>query len=353
VKALVFKGPWDLAVEDRPLRDPRRDEAVVAILATGVCGSDIHGFTGHTGRRHPNQVMGHETVGIVHELGSESNHVRVGDLVTINPGMSCGRCEACAAGEEQQCDALRVLGVVPDHDAAFAEFVIAPTANLVPLSASMPPTVGALIEPMAVGYHAVRRSGLREGDPLLVIGGGPIGQAVALAASREQAGLIIVVEPNEHRRRLLLQVGITAVAPDDVDDALAAVKPKVVIDAVGNSLTLEVALTRSTKNARIVLLGMDDPEVTVPAYAVSVAERSIIGSFCYSRVDFESTARWVESNAARLTPLIEAVEPLAMGPDLFTKLARRELNASKVLLAPDMAKLSGAVTDGGVTAHVG
>jgi 2-desacetyl-2-hydroxyethyl bacteriochlorophyllide A dehydrogenase len=352
VKALVFKGPWDLAVEDRPIRRPRREEAVVAILATGVCGSDIHGFTGHTGRRHPNQVMGHETVGVVHELGSESSRVSVGDLVTINPGMSCGQCEACAAGEEQQCEELRVLGVVPDHDAAFAEFVVAPIHNLVPLDGSMTPTVGALIEPMAVGYHAVRRSGLREGEPLLVIGGGPIGQAVALAASRERAGLIIVTEPNEHRRGLLQQVGINAVSPEVLDDELASVRPTVVIDAVGNSTTLEVALTRSTKNARVVLLGMDDPQVTIPAYAVSVAERSIIGTFCYSRADFEGTARWVESNAARLTPLIEAVEPLSMGPDIFTKLARRELNASKVLLAPDMAKLFGTATDPGETSDV-
>jgi threonine dehydrogenase-like Zn-dependent dehydrogenase len=183
-----------------------------------------------------------------------------------------------------------------------------------------------------------------------VIGGGPIGQAVALAASREHAGMTLVTEPNERRRELLQQVGIPAVPPEHLDDALAGTKPKVVVDAVGNSATLEVALTRSTKNARVVLLGMDDPQVTIPAYTVSVAERSIVGAFCYSRDDFESTARWVESNASQIAHLIDAVEPLSMGPEVFTRLARRDLNASKVLLAPNMAGLSIPVTSPGETA---
>jgi threonine dehydrogenase-like Zn-dependent dehydrogenase len=335
MKALVFKGPWELEVQERDVREPRPGEAMVSVLATGVCGSDIHGFTGHTGRRHPNQVMGHETVGLLHALGSPSDVLREGDLVTINPGMACGECDACAAGEEQQCAGLRVLGVVPDVDAAFADFVTAPVRNLVPLGPSTPAALGALVEPMAVGYHAVRRSNLRPGESLLVIGGGPIGQAVALAASRFDAGSVLVTEPSPHRRGLLAKLGVRCVAPEALEDGLSEVKPSVVIDAVGNSGTIEHALTGSVKNARIVLLGMDEPQLRVPAYSVSVAERSIIGSFCYSRLDFESTARWIGENVALVTPLIDAIEPLTAGPEIFTKLARRELDASKVLLAPN------------------
>jgi threonine dehydrogenase-like Zn-dependent dehydrogenase len=350
MKALVFKGPWELEVQERDIREPRPGEAVIEVLATGVCGSDIHGFTGHTGRRHPNQVMGHETVGLVHALGSPTDLVCEGDLVTINPGMSCGECAACSAGEEQQCAELRVLGVVPDVDAAFAEFVTAPIRNLVPLGSSTPAVLGALVEPMAVGYHAVRRSALQPGESLLVIGGGPIGQAVALAASRFDAGSVLVTEPSQHRRDLLDRVGIMTVAPDDLDDALAGQMPAVVIDAVGNSTTVEVSLTRSAKNARVILLGMDEPQLRVPAYSVSVAERSIVGSFCYSRMDFMATARWVEEHSALVAPLIDAVEPLSAGPDIFTRLARREMNASKVLLSPNADRIS-AINDDETSAN--
>jgi threonine dehydrogenase-like Zn-dependent dehydrogenase len=140
------------------------------------------------------------------------------------------------------------------------------------------------------------------------------------------------------------------VAPDDLDDALAGQMPAVVIDAVGNSTTVEVSLTRSAKNARVILLGMDEPQLRVPAYSVSVAERSIVGSFCYSRMDFMATARWVEEHSALVAPLIDAVEPLSAGPDIFTRLARREMNASKVLLSPNADRIS-AINDDETSAN--
>lgn len=343
MKALVFKGPWEMAIEERPIREPGPGEAIVEVLATGVCGSDIHGFTGHTGRRHVGQVMGHETVGIVHSLPVPTSRVTVGDLVTINPGIVCGVCDACLSGEEQQCEGLRVLGVVPEIDAAFAEFVTVPVASLVPLLPSTPPALGALVEPLAVGYHAVRRANLRAGESLLVIGGGPIGQAVALAAARVDAGAVLVTEMSQHRRDLLSSIGVRSVAPEDLEDELAGRRPTAVVDAVGNSETLEVSLTYSAKSARVVLLGMDSPQLQVPAYSVSVAERSIVGSFCYSREDFELTARWLEQNVGLVAQLIDAVEPMTAGHDIFTKLGRRELNSSKVLLAPNAAILPSAV----------
>ncbi|CAB4953534.1 MAG: alcohol dehydrogenase catalytic domain-containing protein [Actinobacteria bacterium] len=343
MKALVFKGPWEMAIEERPIREPGPDEAIVEVLATGVCGSDIHGFTGHTGRRHQGQVMGHETVGVVHRLPMSSSRVSVGDLVTINPGMVCGLCDACVSGEEQQCEELRVLGVVPEIDAAFAEYVTVPVGSLVPLLPSTPPALGALVEPLAVGYHAVRRANLRSGESLLVIGGGPIGQAVALAAARVDAGAVLVTEISQHRRDLLSSIGVRSVAPEHLEDELAGRRPTAVVDAVGNSATLEVALTHSAKSARVVLLGMDSPQLQVPAYSVSVAERTIVGSFCYSRADFELTARWLEQNAVIASRLIDTVEPMTAGPDIFTKLGRRELNSSKVLLAPNASILPSTV----------
>jgi threonine dehydrogenase-like Zn-dependent dehydrogenase len=157
MRALVLRDFYDIAVEERPDPVPGSGQAVVEVIATGICGSDFHGYSGENGRRHPGQVMGHETVGRIYELGPDAEALSVGQLVTVNPVMSCGECWACQSGQEQWCSRRVVLGVAPEIPAAFADRVAVPAANIVPLPEDMPEELGALVEPMAVGYHAVRR----------------------------------------------------------------------------------------------------------------------------------------------------------------------------------------------------
>lgn len=335
MKALVFGGPWAMEIQDRPERDPGPGEVQVRIAATGICGSDIHGYTGHTGRRHPGQVMGHETVGHVSRVGRGVAGVSEGDLVTINPVMSCGTCESCKAGAEQSCVALRVFGVVPDHDAAFAEYATVPSTNIIRLPKLDQPILGALVEPLAVGFHAARIGGVRSAERVLVIGGGPIGQAAALAARRLGADEVSVSEVSPARSNLLARLGFDCLHPDDlVKEPDSAGNPTIVIDAVGNSETLTAALTVSAKRARVVLVGMADPTLSIPAYRLSVDERTIIGSFCYSFADFRDTAEWVESNGDVVAPLIDHSVPLDQGPEVFRKLGEHSLEAHKILLVP-------------------
>lgn len=328
MRALVFRGPWDMAVEDRPEPAPGPTDTLLEILATGICGSDLHGYTGDTGRRHPGQVMGHETVARVVEDRTGTH--APGRVVTVNPVLGCGRCAACAAGQAQRCLQRRVIGVQPELSAAFAERMVAPTRNVVPLPDGTPPDLGALVEPLAVGFHAVQRCGLLEGDELLVIGGGPIGQAVALAARRLGAADVVVAELDEHRRDLLARLGFAAVHPD----GLGSRRPTLVVDAVGSSRTLATALEVSAPGARIVLVGMAAPTVDLAAYAVSTGERSIIGTFSYDDGAFVETAAWVGDHAAALEPLVEAHVDLDQAPDTFRALAKGELTASKVLVHP-------------------
>jgi threonine dehydrogenase-like Zn-dependent dehydrogenase len=328
VRALVFRGPWDMAVEERPEPSPAPDESLLEIIATGICGSDLHGYTGDTGRRHPGQVMGHETVARV--LDDRTGRFAAGALVTVNPVLGCGRCAECAAGQAQRCPERRVIGVQPELSAAFAERMVAPSRNVVPLPDGTPADLGALVEPLAVGFHAVQRGGLTPDDELLVIGGGPIGQAVALAARRLGAASLVVSEPDAHRRELLGRLGFTAVDPE----ALGERRPTLVVDAVGSSRTLATALEVSAPGARIVLVGMASPAVELAAYAVSTGERSIIGTFSYDDDAFAGTAAWVGAHAAAVAPLVEAHVGLAQAPDTFRALARGELTASKVLVHP-------------------
>lgn len=337
MKALVFKGPWEIVVEDREIRSPGPGEALVRVIATGVCGSDLHGYTGHTGRRHPEQVMGHETVGRVEELGADTAGVAIGAVVVINPAMSCGACAACSAREEQRCENLRVIGVVPDWDAAFAEYMIAPVANLLPLPHGTPEHLGALVEPLAVGWHAVRRARLQAGESIFVIGGGPIGQAVALAAQRAGVSDILVSESLPSRRQLLESLGFMAVAPDAATDLLAQRTVGTVFDAVGSSDSVAQGLLATGRGGRLVLIGMADPQLTVSAFEVSVREREIIGTFCYSNDDFASTVQWLADNIDTVTKLVDIIEPLESGPTVFKELASYSRDASKILLAPGVS----------------
>jgi len=342
MRALVFHGPWKMAVEERPEPAPGADDALLEIIATGICGSDLHGYTGETGRRHPGQVMGHETVGRV--LEDRTGTHRTGSVVTVNPVLGCGGCPACTVGMPQRCPDRRVIGVQPDLSAAFAERMVAPARNVVPLPAGTPTDIGSLIEPLAVGYHAVLRGQLTDDDLIYIIGGGPIGQAAAIAARRIGNTTIVVAELDLARRRLLTRLGFTAVDPmnltaDDISAALGG-RPTLVVDAVGDSATLQVALDFSAPAARVVLVGMGAPRVAVGAYALSTGERSILGSFSYDEAAFRDTAQWAGDHAAELEPMIEARIGLGEAPDAFRALAEGRLAASKVLVYPSLERTS-------------
>lgn len=337
MKALVFNGPWSLTVEERPTPPVAEGEVRLRIVATGICGSDLHGFTGENGRRHPGQVMGHETVAAV--VDDPSGAYAPGAVVTVNPVIGCGSCPACHDAEPQRCAQRRVIGVTSDFSSAFAEFMVAPLPNLVALPAGVPVEIGGLVEPLSVGYHAARRGAVNEQDAVLVIGGGPIGQAAALAVRRLGSRAAVVSEPDAYRRKLCEGLGFPTVDPTDnpaqlgprVIEALGA-KPGVVIDAVGASATLRTACEVSALGARIVLVGMNSTDVDLSAYAISTEERSIIGSFCYNPREFADTAGWAGANAAELAPLIDGRVSLADAAETFARLSRGEMQASKVMV---------------------
>jgi threonine dehydrogenase-like Zn-dependent dehydrogenase len=322
VRALVFRGPSDLVIEERPDPVPGTGEVLLRITATGICGSDLHGYTGENGRRHPGQVMGHETVARV---------AGTGRLVTVNPVVGCGDCPACGAGTAQLCARRSVIGVDPTVSSAFAELMVAPSANVVPLPDDLPEEYGALVEPLAVGHHAAVRGQVGAADRVLVVGGGPIGQAAALAARRAGATDIAVSEPSASRRALVSRLGFDAVEPGGVSDLDPVT---VVLDAVGSTASLRDGLAASDLGARIVLVGMNAPQVGLAAYEISTQERSIIGSFCYTAREFADTAAWVASRPPGLEFLVDDQVPLDEAPRAFARLASGELDASKVLVRP-------------------
>lgn len=341
MQVLIWNGPWDLAVGTREDPVPGPGDVLITVAATGICGSDVHGFTGENGRRHPGQVMGHEVVGHVAAVGDDvpgTHEVRPGDTVTVNPLIACGRCDACAAGAEQSCRNRRVIGVNPEIVSAFAEMLVAPAANVVVLPPAMPLEYGALVEPLSVGYHAARRGACGADDTVLVIGGGPIGQACVLAAQRLAATRVVVTEPNPHRRALAGSLGAVAVDPGSdggqaVTEALGGTAT-LVLDAVGSTSSFEDAVRFTGFGARVVLVGMNSPRIDLPAYSVSTEERTLIGSFCYPAEDFRATAVWVGQAPDVLDRLVDGRVDMSGAADAFTALASATSAKSKVLVFP-------------------
>lgn len=331
MQALGYNGPWEMAIVDRPEPAASADVVVLDVIATGVCGSDVHGYTGETGRRVSGQVMGHETVARVRAGGD----LAPGTIVTFNPIISCGRCEFCLGGETQVCTESVVIGVEPSLDGSFAERIGVPARNVVALGDSVPILHGALVEPLAVGYHAVMRGTPTPDDRLLVIGGGPIGQAAAIGARRAGVTRVLVSEPAEARRELLEGLGFETTTPEGVDGAVDRVlgaAATLVVDAVGIAPSIAAAVASSTTRARIVLVGMGASEMTIAPYGITVAERVLIGSYCYSEEHFRSTAAWVAEGHPELDLLIDRTLPLAEGAEAFRTVADGTGGANKTLI---------------------
>jgi threonine dehydrogenase-like Zn-dependent dehydrogenase len=262
----------------------------------------------------------------------------VGDVVTVNPVIGCGQCAQCRGGSPQACSTKTVVGVTASYSSAFAELVVAPAPNVIPLPEGTPVEYGALVEPLAVGYHAARRGGIEQGSLVLVVGGGPIGQACVLAAQRLGADRVVVSEPSQHRRSLCSTLGAAVVDPASVDDLATAVldelggRPGVVLDAVGTVSSLQAAFDCAPLMSTIVLVGMGQQVLEVPAFEVSTKERAVVGSFCYTPAEFAETASWVGRCPHDLGLLIQGRVPLAGADEAFADLAGGRGDLSKILV---------------------
>lgn len=327
-------GRLELITSGAP--EPGPGQALIRVALTGICGSDVHGYTGENGRRVPGQVMGHESTGTLAALAPDAVGPGIGSRVTFNPTVACGSCAHCTSGSAHLCPQRRVIGVDPSWPAAFADYLLVPVENLVELPAERPEWVGALVEPLAVGRHAAGRAGIGAGDHVLVMGAGPIGQAAILGVQAEGAGVVVVSEPDPVRRELAQRLGAQAVAPGDLEavvrDVTGGAGVTATVDAVGIDQTLGDALASTRPGGRIVLVGMGAQRLTVPAYAISTEERTIVGAFCYTDTEFRETAAWAAAHVDRLEALVSEIVPPEGADAAFRRLAEPGSGLSKVLV---------------------
>jgi threonine dehydrogenase-like Zn-dependent dehydrogenase len=332
MQALLLTSYGTLSLTEMETPGVADEDVLVRVRACGICGSDIHGYTGITGRRIPPLVMGHEAAGVIERVGGAVTGFAPGDRVTFDSTVSCGRCDPCRRGAMNLCDNRTVLGVsCGDYrrHGAFAEYVAVPSRILYRLPASLPFEHAALIEALAVAIHAVDRRRPSASERVAVIGCGMIGLLTMQVLRARGCRSIAAVDLDARRRDLARRVG----ANDVVDDASRIQDADHAFEAVGIGETVAAAIRCVRKGGFVTLVGNLAPEVPLPLQAVVTREISLFGS-CASSGEYPEAIEMMAGGAVDVAPLISAVAPLAEGQSWFDRLHAANEGLMKVVLTP-------------------
>lgn len=331
-----------MEIAELPTPTLRTDEVLIRVAACGICGSDVHGYDGSSGRRIPPLVMGHEAAGTVETVGSAVKSFAIGDRVTFDSTVYCGECANCRRGDINLCDRRQVLGVsCGDYcrAGAFAEFVAVPARILHRLPDNLPFEEAAMLEAVAVAIHAVNLAEISASTTALVIGAGTIGILTLQALRAAGCARVFVTDVDQDRLEMARQLGANEIllSDDSLNTKLLQLTDNegvdVALEAVGRNETVAAAIDGVRKGGVVVLVGNIAPNVNLPLQKVVTRQIRLQGS-CASAGEYPQAIRWMASGAIRVKPLISAVAPLEEGPKWFDRLYAREPNLLKVVLTP-------------------
>jgi len=331
MNALLLRQYGHLQMVLMPEPQIAPDEVLVRVRACGICGSDVHGFDGSTGRRIPPLIMGHEAAGEVAATGADVHDLSAGERVTFDSTIYCGRCFYCARGEVNLCDHREVMGVSPGayrRHGAFAEYVAVPRRIVYRLPDSLSFEQAAMIEAVSVAMHAVTLGGPARNA--VVVGSGMIGLLAIQALRAAGCERVTAVDVDVNRLQLARQLGASnAVAPADLPEREA----DLAIECAGATHPVQTAIACVRKGGTVTLVGNLAPMVELPLQTVVTRQLRLQGS-CASAGEYPAAIERMACGAIRVDPLISAVAPLSEGPAWFERLYRREPGLMKVILRP-------------------
>jgi L-iditol 2-dehydrogenase len=343
MNALLLTEYKKLELTDMPVPEIGTDDLLVRVKACGICGSDVHGFDGSTGRRIPPIVMGHEAAGVVAEVGAGVKDFRPGDRVTFDSTIFCGKCFFCLRGEGNLCDNRQVLGVSPGEyrrHGAFAEYVAVPKHISYHLPDSLPYEHAAMIEAVSVAVHAVGLTPVKLNDTAVVVGSGMIGLLSIQALRLAGCGRIIAVDIDDIKLERAAGSGAAVTLNSKKVDVPAAVREltggrgaDLALEAVGATEPIQTALASIRKGGVLTLVGNLSPKVELPLQSVVTRQIRLIGS-CASAGEYPACIDLLARGDIKVDSLITAAAPLADGPSWFLRLYNHEPNLMKVILQP-------------------
>ena len=338
MKALVYLGPERMEIQSVPDPSPREGEVLLGVSAAGVCGSDLHGFLGHSARRKPGLVMGHEAVATVLEVPSSVTGWRKGQKVSFNPLVSCGRCRACLDGRQNLCPTWWLFGM-DRVQGTYAERVAVPEGQLTALSEGLTEEEAVLAEPMAVVIHAFRVGLAGTPRALAIVGGGAIGCLSLILAKLRGVPKVCVIDVNDARLEAAKKMGADLVIHAKREDVTAVVHEwsgggaDAVVEAVGTEATRRAAVAVAAKGARLVMLGLAENDSPLPWIDMTRNEQALFTSFAYAPRDFLDSIELLESRRVNIRPFTES-RPLEDGQAGFVKMVRDPGATLKLLLKP-------------------
>jgi L-iditol 2-dehydrogenase len=343
MKALLLKNYKNLELVDLPTPEIGPNDVLIRVKACGICGSDVHGFDGSTGRRIPPIVMGHEAAGLIHSVGANVKGYQIGDRVTFDSTVSCGYCFFCTRGEINLCDNRQVLGVSCGEfrrHGAFAEFVSVPQNILYRLPDSLPFEHAALIEAVSIGVHAVNITPIELGATAVIVGSGMIGLLTLQAARLAGCSRIIAVDLDDNKLEVARQLGAdftlnpkTVDVPARVFELTNGHGADVAIECVGAASPIKTAILSVKKGGSVTLVGNISPTVEIPLQSVVSRQIRLQGS-CASNGEYPACIDLLARGAIKVDPIISALAPLEEGAEWFEKLYANNSNLMKVVLQP-------------------
>ncbi|MDI6912541.1 galactitol-1-phosphate 5-dehydrogenase [Nocardioides sp.] len=336
MKALVYEAPLVMTVRDVERPTPGSGEVLLRVAYSGICGSELSGFLGQNSLRTPPLIFGHELSGVVAATGSGAVGVEIGARVTVNPLVSCGRCEYCVTARHQLCRDRLLLGAsLPGSN---AEYVVVPATALEPVPDGLELSDASMAEPAACAVHAVALSGIGAEDSALVIGAGPIGLFIVQVLLAHGVTRVLVADRNTDRRRIASSLGATVVRDGDAE-LLADVRSEtqgrgvqVAFDAAGTVTTRTNCVAATAPGGRVMLIGLHADQTTLPVNTLIRGEIALHGVFAYNPAAFRTALAWLAEGRLGLRDgVVEA--DLEDGLGWYQRLVEGD-PATKVLLRP-------------------
>jgi len=343
MKALVLEDYKKFQLSDVPEPNLAPDEVLIRVHSCGICGSDVHGFDGSSGRRIPPIIMGHEASGTIAKTGSDVKKLAEGDRVTFDSMISCSRCAFCRGGKPNLCEDRMVFGVsCGDYrrHGAFAEYVNVPERIVFPVPDALSFDEAAMVEPVSVAVHAVNITPVQLGDTALVVGAGMIGLLTVQALRAAGCGKIISSDIADDRLEAAKQMGAdvtlnaaSANVVETVREITGGLGADLSVEAVGADPTVETAIEAVRKGGSVTLIGNVTPKVSFGLQSVVTREITVYGS-CASANDYPACLELMGRGAIKTRELISASVPLEEGASMFDRLYNRESGLTKVILNP-------------------
>ena len=339
MKGLVYHGPNILRYEDVADVKPAAGEVKLKPMAVGICGSDVHGYLGLTGRRTPPMIMGHEFSGVIEELGAGVTGFKPGDRVTAYPVWFCEECGPCKQGNVHMCEGRRQYGVLTENG-AFADSLCVPAKCCFKLEDHVSYETGSLMEPLAVAYRAVGRAGREriKGKKVFMVGTGTIGLLALACVKLYEPEMIIVSDLSDSRLEVAKKMGATHVVNPSREDVVDSVRKLTVcgadtaFEAVGAAPTVQQAMSSLRQGGTAVWIGNNKPMIEVNMQEIVTRELTVFGSFLYNFDEFKTVVGLLNEGKINADPMLSKIAPMCEGPAMFEKMAKDPGDWIKVVL---------------------